>query len=46
MRKGENVADLPVQQSTKAALTLNLKTANTLRITFTEAQGRAYEVIE
>ena len=36
----------PVQQSTQAALTLNLKTAKTLRITFAEAQERAYEVIE
>ena len=36
--KCEKVADLPVQQSTKVALTLNLKTAKTL--------GRADEVIE
>jgi hypothetical protein len=34
----ETVADLPVQQSTTVALTLNLETAKTL--------GRADEVIE
>jgi putative tryptophan/tyrosine transport system substrate-binding protein len=45
--KCEKVADLPVQQSTKAALTLNLKTAKTLEITFAETLlGRADEVIE
>ena len=36
--KCETVADLPVQQSTTVALTLNLETAKTL--------GRADEVIE
>src|SRR5262249_39705518 len=35
--KCEKVADLPVQQSTKVALTLNLKIAKTLGITFFEA---------
>jgi putative ABC transport system substrate-binding protein len=45
--KCEKVADLPVQQSTKVAPTLNLKTAKTLGIAFAEAlQGRADEVIE
>jgi putative ABC transport system substrate-binding protein len=45
--RGEKIADLPVQQSTKVALTLNLKAATTLGIKFTEALlGRADEVIE
>jgi putative ABC transport system substrate-binding protein len=45
--KGEKVADLPVQQSTKVALTLNFKTAKALGITFSETlEGRADEVIE
>jgi putative tryptophan/tyrosine transport system substrate-binding protein len=45
--KGKKPADLPVQQSTNVVLTLNLKTAKTLGITFPEAlQGRADEVIE
>ena len=35
--KSEKVADLPVQQSMKVALALNLKTAKTLEITFAEA---------
>ena len=40
--KSEKVADLPVQQSMKVALTLNLKTAKTLGITFAKAlQKRA-----
>lgn len=45
--KGKKPSDLPVQQSTSVVLTLNLKTAKTLRITFPEALlGRADEVIE
>lgn len=45
--KGKKAADLPVQQSTSVALTLNLKTAKTQGITFPEALlGRADEVIE
>jgi putative ABC transport system substrate-binding protein len=45
--KGEKPADLPVEQSTKVALILNLKTARTLSIVFSEElQGRADEVIE
>jgi len=40
--KSEKAADLPVQQSMKVALTLNLKTAKTLGITFAKAlQKRA-----
>jgi putative ABC transport system substrate-binding protein len=45
--KGGNVADLPVQQSTKVALALNLKTAMTLGITFAETLlARADDVSE
>ena len=45
--RGEKAADLPIQQVTKMQLTINMKTAKTLGLTFPlTILGRADQVVE